>query len=156
MTRIVTILACLLLPKLAHANFAWPPLFYAHTYTIWWVVLAGFTIEFIAYNVTIERDIKRAFKLTFVVNLASAAAGIIYSYISLIFLITEPLLFFGVYASPVFVYLITIYIEYYTAIKVLHYKKDKKLMIPIALANIPSVGMAVWQTIVLTGIALSG
>jgi hypothetical protein len=120
------------------------------------VVLAGFTIEFVAYNVTIERDIKKALKLTFIVNLASAVTGIIYSYVSLIFLIAEPLLILGVYASQILVYLITIYIEYFTAIKALHYKKGKKLMLPIALANIPSVGLAVWQTIVLTGEALSG
>ena len=156
MIRVVTILACLLLSKPAYANFAWPPLFYAHAYTIWWVVLAGFTIEFIAYNVTIERDIKKALKLTFVVNLASAVAGIIYSYVSLIFLVAEPLLILGIYASPILLYLITFYIEYYTAIKALHYKKGKKLMLPIALANIPSVGLAVWQTIVLTGEALGG
>jgi len=156
MIRIIVLFSCLLLPNLAHANFAWPPLFYAHTYTIWWVVLAGFSIEAIVYYVSIERNIQKALKLTFIVNLASAFAGIIFSYVTLIFLIAEPLMMFGIYASPILVYAITVYIEYYTAIKALHYKEGKSLLTPIAIANIPSVGLAVWQTMVLTGEALSG
>ena len=64
MIRIIVLFTCLLLPNLAHANFAWPPLFYAHTYTIWWVVLAGFTIEAIVYYSYIERNIKKVLKQT--------------------------------------------------------------------------------------------
>lgn len=156
MIRIVVFLVTLMAYSQAHANFAWPPLFYAHTYAIWWVVLAGFSIELVVYYFTIERQLQKVFKLTLLVNLASAIAGIIFSYVTLVFLVAEPLLIFGFYASPILVYIITVYIEYLTATKLLHYKKGNLVLIPIAAANIPSVGLAIWQTIVLTGEALSG
>jgi hypothetical protein len=156
MIKVATIIIALLMPTLAHANFAWPPLFYAHTYAIWWVVLAGFVIELLVYFYTIETQFKKVFKLTFLINLASAIAGIIFSYASIIFLVAEPLIIVGMFASPIFIYAITVIIEYLAATKILHYQKGNSVLIPIAVANIPSVGLAIWQTIVLTGDALSG
>jgi hypothetical protein len=64
-------------PAVAHADFAWPPGFYLASYSIWWVVVSGISIEWIVYYFAWRRGLWATTKLTLGVNAVSALGGAI-------------------------------------------------------------------------------
>lgn len=145
-----------LAPSLAHANFAWPPLFYIHTYGIWWVVLSGLLIEGLVYLKFFNLAPKRVVQITLVMNIGSAIGGAAFSYGSLAVVYMEFLVLPFLYISAPLIFAMTVAIEYLVAIKIFGISKTKRTLLIIGLANVPSVSIAIWQTMELTGKALSG
>ena len=155
MKWVFSILFIFLLPVNAYANFVWPPLFYMYTYTLWWVVVTGLAIEFIVYYLTIEKRFKAAIKLVLTVNIISALGAVAVSYGSQLAFYNEGIMIYVFYTFPLAVYFITVALEYYSAIKILKYQAGKALLKPIAMANILSVGLAIWQTLELSSQAVN-
>lgn len=123
---------------------------YLHTYAVWWVVVSGLLIEDVIYYWAWRRPLLSTVALTVGVNAASAIGGAIYSYGSLMFtgspIAAETLLV----SSPVLIPGITVAIELATGIYVFKLPKTKKTAIVILLANILTVGIAVYETARLT------
>jgi len=140
----------------ASANFAWPPLLYISTYGIWWVVLSGLVVEGIAYSYFLKLDAWKTIKLTLGINLASVLGGLVFTLGSLVPVYVEALMLPYLYISPILIYGITVGIEYFAGTRLFNLQRTKHTFLVISLANIPSVGLAVWQTIVLFGEALHG
>ena len=42
------------IPGCAFANFAWPPAYYYLSFSLWWVVISGLTVEFVAPQLILQ------------------------------------------------------------------------------------------------------
>jgi hypothetical protein len=145
-------------PTIASANFAWPPLIYAYTYKTWWVVLPGLLIEWVVYFVAWRFSLIRTTMLTLAVNAGSAAAGLAYVLVSLAFLRSEVVvLMVGfIWASPLLIFAATVAAEYLVATRLFALPRSWKTLAIFVMANVPSVGLALYGTVTLTGQALRG
>ena len=142
---------------MALANFAWPPLFYVYTYTVWWVVVSGLLVEGVVYYFAWRRGWWGNLLLTVGVNMASAVAGLIFSFGSLLFVVESPVVLLSfMYASPVLVFTMTVGAEYAAGTRLFSLPQSWRTVRVIAIANVPSVGLALYETAVLTGKALTG
>ena len=143
-------------PAIAAANFAWPPLIYAYTYRTWWVVLPGLLIEWLVYFFAWRLSLLRTTILTLAVNAGSAATGLAYVLLSLAFLVGEvPALMVGfIWASPLLIFGATVASEYLVATRLFAVPRSWRTLAILAAANVPSVGLAIYGTVVLTGKAL--
>lgn len=86
--RSVVVLAdllALLTPEVALANFVWPPALYYYSFTKWWIVVSGLSIEAAVYVFGLKTSVRRAFRVSLVTNGASAALG---------FVVTWPVVFY--------------------------------------------------------------
>ena len=142
-------------PTIVYANFAWPPAFYMYTYAIWWVVLSSLLIEGLVYFKGLNLPFKKAVLATLAMNFGSAVGGVAFSFGSSVVIYIEVLLIPLFWISAPLIYAITVIIEYLVAVKIFQVPKSKRTLIVIGLANIPTVSLAIWQTLVLTGEALS-
>ena len=89
-------------------------------------------------------------------NIGSAIGGAAFSYGSLAVVYMEFLVLPFLYISAPLIFAMTVAIEYLVAIKIFGISKTKRTLLIIGLANVPSVSIAIWQTMELTGKALSG
>jgi len=131
-------------------------MFYVYTYTVWWVVLTGLVVEGVVYFVAWRRSLWSTVSLTVGINIASALGGGLFSLGSLLFLGPPILMISFIYASPVLVFAITVAAEYVAGTRVFSLPRSWKTASIIALANVPSVGLAIYETMELTGKALTG
>jgi len=145
-------------PAIAAANFAWAPLIYAYSYTVWWVILPGLLIEGLVYFFAWRRSILGTAVLTVVVNAASAAAGMLYVLVSLGFLASEvrSLMAGFIWASPLLIFAATVTAEYLTGTRLFNLPRSWKTVAIFAAANVPSVGLAIFGTLWLAAKALTG
>ena len=145
-------------PSIATANFAWPPLIYAYTYRTWWVVLPGLLIEWLVYFFAWRLTLLRTTMLTLAVNAGSAAAGLAYVVLSLAFLVgeIEALMVGFIWASPLLIFAATVAAEYLVGTRFFGLPRSWRTLTIFAVANIPSVGLALYGTVILTGQALRG
>ena len=143
---------------MAVANFAWPPLIYAYTYRVWWVILPGLLIEGLIYAVAWRRGIRSTAVLTIVVNAASAVAGMLYVALSLAFLASGvgSVMMGFIWASPVLIFGATVTAEYLAGTRLFKLPRSWTTLAIFAAANIPSVALAIYGTVKLTGQALTG
>ena len=139
------------------ADFVWVPLLYAYTYKVWWIVAVGLAIEAIVYFFAWRRGIWRTIALTLGVNFASAMAGVAVSFGSMIFLYTPPSVMVAVVWSYVpLVFAVTVVVEYLTGVFFFSLPRSRRTVLIFVAANVPSVGLAVYEMLELSGKALSG
>ena len=145
-------------PAIATANFAWPPLIYAYTYRTWWVVLPGLLIEWLVYFFAWRLSLIRTTMLILAVNAGSATAGLAYVLRSLAFLVSEvEVLMVGfIWASPLLIFAATVAAEYVVGTRLFALPRSWKTLAIFVVANVPSVGLALYGTVTLTGQALRG
>jgi hypothetical protein len=157
-TAIAVTLVVLGNPAIALANFAWPPLIYAYTYRTWWVVLPGLLVEWLVYFFAWRLSLLRTTMLTLAVNAGSAVAGLAYVLLSLAFLVGGvPVLMVGfIWASPLLIFAATVAAEYLVATRLFAVPRSWRSLAILSAANVPSVGLALYGTAVLTGRALTG
>src|SRR5947207_15072065 len=123
------------------ADFFWPPLLYAYSYTVWWSVLGGLLIEGIDYFFAWHRDFCRTAGLTLGVNLASALAGVAFSLSTQVFLDMPPKVLIAIVCSFVpLVFALTVAIEYYTGVFLFSLPRARRTLGIFIAANVPSVG----------------
>ena len=134
-------------PGRVSANFVWAPALYVYSYAVWWVVVTGLLIEGAIYYAAWRRDWLSTAKLTLGVNLASALGGALWSYASYAFLrgTPETALAF-VWSFPLLVYLTTVALEYLTGTRMFSLPRSRRTAVVVALANVPSVGVAMYAT----------
>jgi hypothetical protein len=96
--------------------------------------------------------------LTLAVNAGSAAAGLAYVLVSLAFLRSEVVvLMVGfIWASPLLIFAATVAAEYLVATRLFALPRSWKTLAIFVMANVPSVGLALYGTVTLTGQALRG
>ena len=143
-------------PTVAYANFAWPPAIYMYTYAIWWVVLSSLLIEGLVYLKGLNLPLKQAAIATVAMNFGSALGGVAFSFGSLAVKYMEALLVPLLYISAPLIFVITVTIEYLIAVKLFNIPRSKRTLVVIGIANIPTVSLAIWQTLELTSKALRG
>ena len=149
------VLVLLAAPMEALANFVWPPMLYVYTYTVWWVVVGGLLVECVVYFFAWHRGWWGTLLLTIALNVTSAVAGAIFSIGSLLFVVDNPTVLVSfLYASPVLVFAMTVAAEYAAGTFLFSLPRSWKTVGVIAAANVPSVGLALYETGVLTGKAL--
>jgi hypothetical protein len=71
------VLALTLAPAVAYANFIWPPMLYLLSFSIWWVVVGGLTIEGLTHRFILRQPAGRTIWLAIGTNAVSAIAGTI-------------------------------------------------------------------------------
>jgi hypothetical protein len=143
-----TLLPLLLtLPAVARADFAWPPAFYLKSYAIWWVVLSGLVIEWIAYRLAWRRELWATTKLTVGVNAVSALGGALYCWGSVVFLkgpISLVMLFVAPW--PLLILAITVLLEYWTGVLFFELPRTWRTLGVFVAANLITVGLTVYVT----------
>jgi hypothetical protein len=127
------------------ADFFWPPLLYAYSYTVWWAILGGLLIEGIVYFFAWHRGFWRTVALTLGVNLASALAGVAFSLSTQVFLDMAPKVLIAVVWSFVpLVFALTVAIEYYAGVFLFRLPRTRRTLGFFIAANVPSVGLALF------------
>jgi hypothetical protein len=139
------------------ANFIWVPMLYAYTYAVWWVVAAGLVSEGIVYFIVWRKGFWLTVALTLSVNVASAICGVAFSMGSQIF-VEGPesimIAFFWSFAPLVFI--LTVLIEYFAGVVAFSLPRSWRTLWVFSAANVPSVGLAVYETFRLAGKVLTG
>lgn len=139
------------------ADFVWVPLLYAYTYKVWWVVVVGLVVEAIVYFFAWRRGVWRTVALTLGVNFVSAMAGVVVSFGSMIFLYTpQPVMIAFVWSYAPLVFAVTVVLEYLTGVSFFSLPRSRRTIWIFVAANVPSVGLAIYEMLELTGKALSG
>ena len=139
------------------ADFIWPPLVYAYSYTVWWVVVGGLATEGVVYFFAWRRGFWRTVALTLAVNLASAVGGVAFSFGSQVFIDMPSAVMVTVVRSFLpLVFVLTVIIEYFTGVLLFSLPRSWRTLGVFTVANVPSVGLAVYAAIELTAKALKG
>jgi hypothetical protein len=142
-------------PATAKADFVWAPMLYLYSYSVWWVVVAGLLIEGTVYFFSWRRGWWNTLILTLGINIASAVGGAVLSFGSLLFLHTPAVVMVNfVRVFPVLVFAATVGLEYIAGTRVFSLPQSWKTVGVIAAANVPSVGLAIYETIDLATKAL--
>jgi hypothetical protein len=145
----------LIFPAVAWADFAWPPGFYLASYSIWWVVLSGLSIEWIVYYFAWRRGLWGTTKLTLGVNAVSALGGALYTYGSVVFMAPPKLAIAFIWSSPLLILAITVVLEYWAGALLFALPRTLRTLCVFTAANVPSVAIAIYGTARLVGDALS-
>ncbi|SRR6266446_494680 len=139
------------------ADFVWAPLLYAYSYAVWWVVVTGLVIEGVVYFFAWRRGFWRTVALTLGVNFASAIAGVAVSFGSQVFMYTPPAVMIAfVWSYAPLILAVTVTIEYFTGVFVFSLPRSWRTVWVFVAANVPSVALALYETLELSGKAVKG
>jgi hypothetical protein len=139
------------------ADFVWAPMVYAYTYAVWWVVVAGLVIEGVVYFIAWGQGFWRTVALTLGVNIASAIGGVAFCFASQVFLDTPSTVMIAfVWSFAPLMFALTVFVEYFTGVFVFSLSRSWRTLGIFAVANVFSVGLAVYETLELARKALRG